>query len=156
MKVVKYLLKTLAWSVGIGIGIRMVFGLYSVFGPPVLLISLGLAIAASVSLSASSNAGFVTVSMLHMVLTTAAYIFFDYSGLFLTLASDTAKFFAGFSSDDVRVNILWCIMFVMPVYFFCFIVSSGIIASVKSRRLQEMTEDDDYYKIEDKVITHRK
>ena len=157
MKIIKYFLKIVAWSVGISVGIRIVFGLYSVFGPPILLISLGLAIAASLSLSASSNAGFMTVSLLHMIMTTTSYIFFDYSGLFLTLASDTARFFSKFTADDsVKVNLLWCIMFVMPVYFFCFIVSSGVISSLKSRKLRIENENEEYYDVEDDVIPNRK
>lgn len=144
MIVIKNLIKTVVWSAAIAVFIRIVFGLYSVFGAITLLLPLSIGFICALSISSSSNVGLTIFSLLHMALTCGFYSFFDYSGMLLTLASDTADFFARFSvSDDTRVNILWCILFVMPVYFFSFIVSSGIITSVKIRRKKIRYESDE-------------
>lgn len=146
MKAVKYFIKTVLWSIGISIFIRIAFGACSAFGAIVLLVPLILAIIAAVSLSTSSNGGFTAVSSIHILLTTAFYAFFDYSGLFRTLPSDSAVFFSRFIADDaVMTNMLLCILLVMPVYFFSFIITSGIIASVRNKRLMAETEADEYY-----------
>lgn len=144
MRILKHILKTVLFSVGISVVIRIVFGLYSVFGHVTLLVPIVLSIFIAFSLSVPGKIGFFTTDLLHVIIVTTSYILLDYFGLFLDLASNTADFFSGFvGTDSVRVNLLWCILFVMPVYFFSFIIVSGIISSIKSKRRQKADGLDD-------------
>lgn len=135
MKALKYILKSVLLSILLSIVLRIIFGLYSVFGTPVILLALALGLCSALCLSGSGNGTYLAGAMLHILLVTSLYILFDVTDTFRLLASDSADFFAKLAGRaDGRVNLLWCILFIMPIYFFSFVVSSGIISSVKGKR----------------------
>lgn len=141
MKTLKYIIKTALWSVAVSIVIRIVFGLYSVFGAPVLFLAIFLGLCTAHSLSTSGIASFTVGALAHVLLVTGFYVVFDVTDLFRMLALDSADFFAKIAGvPDGRVNILWCILFVMPLYFASFVLSAGVISSIKERRRLRIIE----------------
>lgn len=144
MKFVSYIFKVMLCSLAVSIIIRIIFGLYSVFGAPMLLLSLLMGIIAALSTAPSSTVGYAASSTLHMLLVTAFSVIFDMTGIFRTLASSSADFFAGAAGiDDAKVNIFFCILFVTPVYFLSYTVFAFIISLLRARSRCRSAETDE-------------
>lgn len=161
MKTVKYIIKSIISAAVLNVLLRILFGLYSVFGAPVILLAVALGLISALYLSVCGNGAYIAGAMLHILLVTSFYILFDVTDIFRLLPSDSADFFAKFACQgDGRVNLLWCILFIMPIYFFSFVLSSGIISSVKDKR-KHLIEDransfDNYGDSEPPIVRHGK
>lgn len=149
MKLISYIMKVMLISLAVSIILRVIFGLYSVFGALALIPAALMGLIAALSTAPSSTVGYAASSTVHMLLVVAFSVIFDMTGVLRTLASSCADFFAGaVGLDGAKLNILWCILFVAPVYFLCYTVFAFIASLFRaaSRRrvieAEEITEED--------------
>ena len=135
MKSSRYILKVLVWSLSVSIGMRIIFGLYAVFGFPVLLFPLAAGAAAAISFAPPGSGGLVAASSIHMILISVLSAVFDITGLLRKLPFDCADFFAKtVGMEKISVSIFKSILFVMPVYFLSFIIFSVFTSSRRFRK----------------------
>lgn len=135
MKSSGYILKILVWSLSVSIGMRIIFGLYAVFGFPILIFPLAAGAAAAISFAPPGSGGLVAASSIHMILVTVLSAVFDVTGILRKLPFDCADFFARAAGmEKISVSIFKSILFVMPVYFLSFILFSVFISSRRFRK----------------------
>lgn len=134
MKLVRYILKIILWSAAVAVGIRVVFGLYAVFGTPVLIVPFGVGVIAAFSMAPASIAGYGAVSMLHILAVAGLSVFFDVTSVFRTLAADSAAFFANATGTDGIRSVLWAMCYVLPLYFASYVVFGAVISCRRYKR----------------------
>lgn len=148
MDSLKYMLRMFLWSLGISIGMKVVFGMYSVFGAIVLLIPFTVGIIAAFFLTRTGNTATVLLSSVHILLISGFCALADKAGILSDLSADSVSFFLKTAKKTVAgTDVFWSIMFVLGTYYITFITVSLIISSVRTKNASNY--DDEYYFEED-------
>ena len=120
--------------------IRILFGLYSVFGPPALIAPAVFGIAAALFLIPKSCDRFFGEDLSHMVLVTVIFALTDHFGIFCTVGTESASFFSDTFGRTASGEILISILCITAADFASLIAASIVIASLHGRRLRKTYE----------------
>lgn len=140
MRVVLGAVKSLFAAGLVSIVIRIVFGMYSVFGVPSLIAPAVIGTLVAAYLIPKGCDRFFGKALSHMVLVTAIFALTDYFGLFCSVGVEAQSFFSDTFGRAVSHGILISIVCTTAAYFVSLIVASVIIASSHARRIRKSTK----------------
>jgi len=143
MKLSVSLLRAIIWSLLLSIIVRIIYGIHAVYGIPALLIPLILGTATAIFLTPPKIGKFIFTAIVHMGFITLFTALLDLSGLFNSLAGDSAVFFSKFTeANSSQHNFFFSILLVNTVYFFSYVINGCICFRIRASSLAREEEYD--------------